>query len=236
VALEDSLRDVTHVFFDVGGTILRPEPGAAEVFRRALARRGHAIDRETLRRLLRTPERLVNLISPVGQERRVEYYRHVNARVLEHLGFDSEDPLLDEIRDAFDSVQWRPYPETLSVLKELRAAGYALGIVSNADERLPEVLARCRVAEFFDTVTFSMEVGHEKPDPRIFRRAVAHAGAIPERSLHVGDDYDADYLGARRAGLHALIIVRSGEPPGPCPHVRSLTEVCGLLPTPRSRV
>lgn len=231
---DETLDGVTHVFFDVGGTILHPDPGAPEIFRRVLAKRGHRLDIPAILRLVRNPESLVHLIRPLARERQTEYYRHINARVLEHLGVESDAAILDDIRDAFEEVVWHPYPDAVATLRGLRTAGFRLGVVSNADDRLPIVLQRCGVAEYFDTVTVSVEAGAEKPDPRIFRRAVARAGAVPERALHVGDSYEADYLGARQAGLHAVVVQRSGEPPGPCPHIRSLDGLLGLLERPRS--
>ena len=232
---DEALRDVTHVFLDVGGTILHPEPGTSEVFRTVLGRRGHLPDRETIQRVVRSPDRIVSLIRPLARDRQDGFYRHLNARVVEHLGFGSDEPLLDELDESFAAVVWRPYPETLVALETLRRTVYHLGVISNASHRLPQMLAECRVLDFFETVTYSSEVGAEKPDPRIFRRAIAQAGTSPERAVHVGDSYEADYLGARNAGLHAFVLMREGEPPAPCPRIRSLDALAALLGTSRSR-
>src|SRR5207247_8272543 len=132
-------------------------------------------------------------------------------------------------------VAWKPYPESLKILGTLRDAGYRLGVISNASHSLPAILERLRLAEYFDTITYSFDVGAEKPDVRIFRRAVAQANAAAERCVHIGDSFEADYLGARRVGLHAVLVCREGEPPAPCPQVRSLDELTNLLATSRSR-
>ncbi len=229
-------RDIRHVFLDVGGTLLFPEPSTADIFRRALANRGHPVDRDFVSRLLHTPEMIVSLIRPLSQDRVAEYYRSVNARLIEHLGFESDDAMLDEIHQQFNTpVTWNPYPEVVEVLRDLRAAGYHLGVISNASPTLPETLRRAGVASYLETVTCSSDVGAEKPHPKIFRAAVARAGIPPERALHVGDSYEADYLGARSAGLHAVFLCREGQPPGPCPSVRSLVELANLLMAGRSR-
>ena len=60
--------------------------------------------------------------------------------------------------------------------------------------------------EFFGTVVDSARVGYEKPDPRIFEHALRVSGAEPATTLHVGDLYDADILGARAAGIHAALL------------------------------
>ena len=224
------LRDVTHVFLDVGGTLVYSNPATPDIFHRVLTARGHRIDRESIVRLIRTPESIVTLIRPFPAGREKEFFRAVNARVIEHLGLESDDLVLDQIQSEFTrGVAWTLFPEVSGMLTDLRKAGYRLGIISNASHALPEILRKVGLLRFFDTVTYSFDVGAEKPDVRIFRRAVAAADATAERSVHVGDSFEADYLGARRAGLHAVLLQREGEPPTPCPLIRSLASLPELL-------
>lgn len=225
-----NLGDVTHVFLDVGGTLLYSDPTTPDIFHRILTARGHRIDRDSIVRLLRTPESIVALIRPFQAGREHEFFRSVNARVIEHLGFDSDDPLLDEIQSQFGSaVAWKRFPDVVDALESLREAGFHLGIISNASHALLETLRKSGLARYFDTVTYSFGVGFEKPDVRIFRRAIATANASVERSVHVGDSFEADYVGARRAGLHAILLQREGEPPTPCPTIQSLSALPELL-------
>jgi putative hydrolase of the HAD superfamily len=229
------LGDVTHVFFDVGGTLLYPEPSPSDIFHRILTARGHRIDRASIVRLLRTPESIVTLIRPFQAGREAEFFRSINARVIEHLGFDSDEPMLDEIQSEFGSgIAWKLFPDVADTLESLRDAGLHIGVISNASHTLPETLRKAGLARYFDTVTYSFGVGFEKPDVRIFRRAVATANASEDRSLHVGDSFEADYVGARRAGLHAILLQREGEPPTPCPTVRTLAALRDILTTAHS--
>ncbi len=232
---DHTLRDVTHVFLDFGGTLVYSDPSAPDIFHRVLSSRGHRIDRESIVRYLKPPESIVTLIRPFPAGREQEYFRALNARLIEHLGFESDDLVLDEIHAEFDKrVAWRPYPEAVGILKELKHAGYRLGVISNASHTLPETLRKVGLMPFFDTITYSFDVGAEKPDVRIFRRAIAHANTTGERSVHIGDSFEADYLGARRAGLHAVLLRRKGDPPSPCPLIRSLAALPGLLGTAHS--
>ena len=227
---EPALREVTDVFLDVGGTLVYSDPAYADIFHRVLSARGHRIDRESIARLLRTPESIVTLIRPFPAGREPEFFRSVNARMIEHLGFESDELTLDEIHTAFsERVAWRPFPETVEILRSLRESGYHLGIISNASHSLPDTLRKIGLAEFFDTITYSFDVGAEKPDVRIFRRAISQANATVERSVHIGDSFEADYLGARRAGLHAILLQREGDPPSPCPLIRSLASLPDVL-------
>lgn len=231
-----SLADVSHVFFDAGGTLLMPDPGPADIFRRALAARGHLIDLETIRRTLRSPDLIVTLIRPLPRSHETEYFRTMNARLVEHLGFEADDAALDDIHASFQrEVVWRAYPEALLTLTALRDAGFRLGVISNNSHRLPGMLETAGLAGLLNTVTYSFEVGAEKPHPLIFHAALARGGIPPERALMVGDSYEADYLGARRAGLHALLLCREGEPPEACPTIRTLGELEERLGTRGSR-
>jgi putative hydrolase of the HAD superfamily len=227
---DPTLRDISHVFLDVGGTLVYADPSSTDIFHRVLTAAGHRIDRSSIVRLLRSPESIVTLIREFPAGREPEFFRSVNARMIEHLGFESDDRMLDAIEDAFAQwVAWRPYPEALPILEDLRSAGYRLGVISNASHSLPETLRKIGLAPFFETITYSFAVGAEKPDVRIFRRAVAQANTTEELTLHVGDSFEADYVGARRAGLHAVLLQREGEPPAPCPFIRSLEALPHLL-------
>ncbi len=180
---------------------------------------------------MRSPDRIVALIQPIVRGREADFYRSVNARIAEHMGLREDATALDDIRASFErKIVYRPYPEAIRTLKALRAEGYRTGVVSNFSHRLPQVLAELGLAPHLDTVTYSFDVGAEKPHPRIFKAALARAGALPERVLMVGDSYEADYLGARHAGLHALLLCRGGTTPSPCPSIRTLADLPGLLP------
>jgi putative hydrolase of the HAD superfamily len=104
-------------------------------------------------------------------------------------------------------ILWRVmHDDTPSVLATLRARGYTLGVVSNADGRVAAELAACGLAPHFATVIDSHVVGVEKPDPRIFRLALDACGARPEEAIFVGDIYEIDVQGARNAGITPLLL------------------------------
>ncbi len=229
-AREVAWTNLTHVFFDVGGTLVSASPGPAEIFRTALAKRGQLLDRGMIARTLRSPDRIVTLIQPMTRGRETDFFRSVNARLVEHMGLQADDEALDDIHASFErEVVYRPYPETSRTLRALKAAGYRTGVVSNFSHRLPKILADLGLADHLDTVTYSFEAGAEKPNPKIFKTALARAGAEPEHTLMVGDSFEADYLGARQAGLHAILLCRDKRGPERCPSIRSLEELEGLL-------
>jgi putative hydrolase of the HAD superfamily len=84
--------------------------------------------------------------------------------------------------------------------------------------------------EFFEVVVDSALGGYEKPDPRIFEHALAVSGAEPATTLHVGDLYDADVLGARAAGIHAALLDPFGDwPQVDCERFRDVSELQVLI-------
>jgi putative hydrolase of the HAD superfamily len=94
-------------------------------------------------------------------------------------------------------------------LARLRDAGLRLGVVSNSDGRVEEALEAAGLREYFDVVIDSARVGVEKPDPRIFRAALESLGVAPDEALYVGDLYEVDVVGARAAGMEAVLLGRT---------------------------
>ncbi len=108
------------------------------------------------------------------------------------------------------SAHWnRVLPGTRQILDRL-AQDYALGIISNSDGHIFELLQSVGLGDCFRSVTDSAVVGFEKPDVRIFQSALQSLGASPGESMFVGDVYSVDYLGARNAGMTAVLMDRAG--------------------------
>ena len=119
-------------------------------------------------------------------------------------------------RDAFFEVAyshfaeagvWELYPDVVEVLEALRPR-FDLAVVSNFDGRLRMILEQLGVSRFFSHVFLSSELGADKPDPEIFRRALQLSGARPNETLHAGDDPERDWQGAAAAGLSVFRLDR----------------------------
>jgi putative hydrolase of the HAD superfamily len=95
---------------------------------------------------------------------------------------------------------WELYPEVLEVLENLHPR-FPLAVISNFDGRLRMILERLGVSKFFSHVFISSELGADKPDPEIFRRALSAIHLAPNEVLHVGDDPERDWKAATNAGL-----------------------------------
>jgi len=107
-----------------------------------------------------------------------------------------------------ESGVWELYPEVVDVLKQLHRR-FQLAIVSNFDGRLRVILERLGISKYFGHVFVSSEIGADKPDPEIFRRALKFLNLQPRNVLHVGDDPERDWRAATEAGLGIFQLDRS---------------------------
>jgi putative hydrolase of the HAD superfamily len=118
----------------------------------------------------------------------------------------------DELRAALlGALRFRPFPEVPGTLRELRAAGATLVVVSNWDVSLHDVMEATGLRALVDGVLTSAEAGEAKPGGRMFREALALACAAPEEALHAGDSIEHDVAGALGAGMRAVLVDRDGR-------------------------
>ena len=152
----------------------------------------------------------------VGRRARLPGFGQAHARAVYDVILH-EQPF-DLVAGARELLQWA------------RAKGYRLGLVSNWGTDLPRLLDRLELTPFFDVIVISAQFGMEKPNPRIFRKAVSDLGLSPSEVLYIGDDYYNDGIGAWAAGLTPLLVDnhdRYGA--GEFPRVHDLGEVRAYL-------
>jgi len=126
---------------------------------------------------------------------------------------------------------WESVPDEVHpALAALRARGFKLVVVSNANGRLRYLFDRLGLSGALDALFDSFDEGVEKPDPRFFRRALERTGADAQSTIHVGDFYHVDVAGARATGITPVLLDVAGlYPECDCLRVRSLTELVRVL-------
>lgn len=135
-----------------------------------------------------------------------------------------------EARHAQRNLWSRVRPGTAEALQELRNGGHRLGVISNADGRVEELLRSVGLAPYFDFIIDSHVVGFEKPDPRIFRLGCERAGAEPQRAIYVGDLFEIDVVGARGVGMRAILVDPLGRwTDMDCERITGIHELPALL-------
>jgi HAD superfamily hydrolase (TIGR01509 family) len=211
------------IFFDVGNTLLFPDRAhiLAPLHRRKLTptlEQWHAIER-------RTKKEFDEIMQHDGKAD-LSYWYLFYSHLLDELAVH-DDALRDALVNATRvSANWRDIrPGTREVLQRI-GRRYPLAVISNADGKIADVLGSCGIGDCFLTITDSGLVGYEKPHRAIFEAALRVMDAAPEESLYVGDMYSVDYLGAKNAGMQAILFDVSGaHRESGLPRVESLEEL-----------
>jgi putative hydrolase of the HAD superfamily len=120
-------------------------------------------------------------------------------------------------------------PATPGALDALKAAGYELAVISNADGRVEGLIEEAGIRDRFEFVLDSELEGVEKPDPEIFLRACHRMGVDPGDSLYVGDLYPVDVLGSQKAGLRALLLDPMDKMEYPVDRIRDVAALPAYL-------
>lgn len=126
---------------------------------------------------------------------------------------------------------WEYMPaDVLPALRAIREMGLKMAVVSNANGTICAVAERLGISELVACVLDSHTEGIEKPDPRLFEIALQRSGADRDTTIHVGDLYEVDVVGARAAGIRPVLLDAAGlYPEADCPQVASLRELVDAL-------
>jgi HAD superfamily hydrolase (TIGR01549 family) len=132
-----------------------------------------------------------------------------HTHLLRQIGQDTG--LLDLlVQNTQNSANWdQILPNTRDILVRI-GRNFRIAVISNSDGRIDQVLSRCGIADCFENITDSGNVGAEKPRAEIFEAALNATQASADESLYVGDVYSVDYVGARNAGMQAVLFDVAG--------------------------
>jgi putative hydrolase of the HAD superfamily len=204
------------VLFDAGDTLLAPAPSFQGRFMAVAAEHGLPLEEAAVDAAIadavRAAEWPSDWTDPATQrEFWVGFYRQVLAD-LGHGGKGME--LADALFEAFsDPAGYRLFDDVRPALDELAARGIKLGVVSNFEPWLEDILDLQGIGDRFAAVAISGKLGVAKPDPEIFKAALAEAGADPEATVHVGDQPVNDVAAARAVGITPVLIDRYARHP-----------------------
>jgi putative hydrolase of the HAD superfamily len=213
---EIPFAEIDTVFFDVGNTLVSID---FDWVSEELAARGVAATPVEIRRAEAAARPRVSAgLATREQKETLDAFRFYLGLVLGQLAAGralGEAGLADLVRELAPVLRapgrtqrlwsWL-LPGVSEALRAMGEAGLQLAVVSNSDGSAERSLIDRGLRDHFHHVTDSHLVGHEKPDPRIFEHTLAACGADPARTLHVGDLYAADVVGARAAGVHPVLL------------------------------
>jgi len=229
------------VVFDAGETLVHPSPSFPGLFAAVLADAGHH----------RSPDDVIeasaavfhrfgeaaraNELWTISPERSARFWKGVYERMLDALSLPAVDGLRDRLYETFTDLRnYETFPDVEPAVTALTDAGFRLGIVSNFEAWLEDLLDHLGLRDRFPVRVISGIVGVEKPDPAIFAIAVERLELPPAQVAYVGDNPEFDVEAAHRAGLVPVLIDRRQRFPGHEGHriadLREILDVVGAMP------
>ncbi|MDQ6711572.1 MAG: HAD family hydrolase [Candidatus Dormibacteraeota bacterium] len=213
-------RPLETVLFDYGHTLIYFDERPHSMLVEAYEKINHLLAR-TLARDVPAAQVLIEKVSQaVDEEIQRDYAAGRSEEVeiaaiygsaLRGLGLELAPAVIEQVME-LEQQGWLKSvhvgPDVIGTLQALRAQGLRLGIVSNAaylPRLMKQQLAALGLADYFDAVTFSSEVGVRKPHPAIYADALGKLGADASRTLFVGDRVREDVQGPQAQGMRAVL-------------------------------
>ncbi len=217
--IQAGLQQSSWVFFDVGYTLMALFPSRGDMYAEIAYGHGYNLNPLLIQQNFNKLEEEWNkqkiLSHPVihaFQPTVSEHYAQFNAEILMRSGIPRNDKALAFTigKEVFDTVftdynRWRIFTNVEKFLEKLKKQGKKLAVIENWDNRLTNFMKKWRLDSYFEFILPGGGLNLRKPDSRIFELALQKAHAKPETTIHIGDVYVDDILGAKKAGITPLL-------------------------------
>lgn len=206
------LNGIRWVLFDAVGTLIYPDPPVAHVYQAVAARFGSRLSmKEIDARFRRSLAAEQTCGAPTSEANERERWRRIVGAVIDDVPADG-NAVFEQLWTHFAQPQsWRLFADVQMTLARLHQRGYRLGIASNFDDRLNEVVRGHSGLARLEIVFVSSDLGFTKPHLQFFRAVEERLGAERAQIALVGDDEVSDVQGATAAGWRAIRLDRCGE-------------------------
>ncbi len=225
------------VFFDWFNTLARFDPPREELHSQVLGEFGIGVLPQKLMPGVFAAdtywfeENARSAIRDRSPEEQKEVNIHYQKILLAEVGINTSREVLlrvvKRLRELFSGVTFALFDDVLTVLPKLKQRGLTLGLLTNLARDMVPICNKLGLEPYIDFTITSGEVGVDKPDPLIFLAALERAGVNAAETIHVGDQYKVDVIGARGVGIAPILIDRYNLHPevSDCPRIVSLTEL-----------
>ena len=227
------------IFFDFYDTMARFDPPRDKLQAAACADFGMRVTKEGIDRGYSEADALMareNALLPLRKrtpEAREEFFAEYERLVLKGAGLQVSREQASQVWQRVRQMRYDValFDDVLPALHVLKEQGLTLGVISNLNRDMGDLVRRLKLSPYVDFSVTSGEVGAEKPHAPIFLAALEKAEVEPPRAIHVGDQLDSDVKGARAVGINPVLIDRYGSQVEyrECPRIESMMEVQGLL-------
>ena len=239
-------QSIRTVFFDAGFTLIRPYPSTPEICQQVCQRLNLHIHLDAVKERMTEAQdyyyRQMRLNRHTwGSEQAIsEFWISYYMNLLRPFIEEHDEPRLYQlaqvINQEFDKhTSWEVYSDVFPTLEALRRHKYTLGVISDWGISLGPILRRLNLTPYFDCLLVSAVTRHAKPSPLLYEMALERANSIADYTLHIGDSYIHDVLGARAVGMTPVLLDRPGhleESNVDCLLIHSLAELLDLLGAP----
>lgn len=240
-------QSIRTIFFDAGFTLIRPYPSTAEICQSVCSQLDLHIDLAHVEEHMNAAEDYFlrqarkNRYTWADEQAINEFWIGYYMTILRPLVVEHDEKRLYQLAYAINQefekhTSWEVYADVVPTLQALRARNYTLGVISDWGIALGPILRQHHLTRYFDYLLVSATTRHAKPSPALYQQALERANAVADYTVHIGDSYIHDVLGARSVGMSPVLLDRASslaESSVDCTLVHSLYELLDLLEVPR---
>ena len=208
------------IFFDAVGTLFGVKGSVGKIYQQLASQHGVVVSAKDLDRAFgyaftNSPTLAFETTNSIPQQEYQWWYRVVKltfqeAKVFHK--FTNFELFFQELYVYFATKKpWNIYLDTVESLRCWQQKKVELGIISNFDTRIYQVLELLKLKSYFSSITISSESGSAKPDSLIFEKALRKHNCQPEQAWHIGDSLREDYQGANAVGIKAFLLKRDKQ-------------------------
>lgn len=210
------------IFLDAMGTLFDLKQSVGEIYQQYAGKYDVNIDPELIEAAFIHSFKSAPPLAFSAQEllsikqQEFNWWKQVVLATFQRLGlltrFSDFETFFREIYYYFATKEpWYIFPDTIESLQRWRDRGIELGVISNFDSRLIEVLNLLDLDQFFTSITISSTAGFAKPNPNIFQIALSKHKFTSHQGWHIGDSLIEDYEGGKNAGLSSFYLNRQAH-------------------------
>ncbi len=227
------------ISFDLYNTLVQFWPPLDEIQQAACRELGLGVSKDSINHGYSVADVFFNQenadlpLSLRSDQERSDFFARYEQIILDNAGVPVTLELARQIWDVAISVpkDFIPFEDTVPALTSLKEQGYRLGVLSNLRRDINQICRQLGLDRYLDFWVTPLEAGAEKPDKSMFLSVLSEAKVEARETIHIGDQYRADVLGARAVGMHGILMDRGGwlKDVTDCPKITSLLELDPLL-------
>lgn len=217
------------VIFDCGDTLVHLYPSKSRILTEFLKEKGINAKIKDIKNAYRIVDFSFkqNLSVQNNLHLKNEFLIKLNLEIFKILGLSRNNgKWARELLFKFNIYKnWKLFPDVIPTLQLLKQKGFILAVLANWDNKLQDLLERLKIINYFSLVVSSSAAKLEKPDPKIFRSVIRKLNIDHSEVYYVGNEYETDVMGARKAKIKPILIDRSNNLPcADCLRFRNLVE------------